>query len=56
MVRWTDSKVEDETMRRKRIILPKMKRIKKWIENVLKLEGSNADNALHESEAGSSNV
>lgn len=41
-VRFADRKVEDGTMKKKRLILPGLKRMKKWIRSTLKVEDSSS--------------
>ncbi|TAQ84624.1 hypothetical protein B7494_g7055 [Chlorociboria aeruginascens] len=56
LIRFADAKVEDGTMKKKRIILPGQRRLKKWILSIGR-EDSSIDNGTPDSmEAGTNNV
>ncbi|KAL8662244.1 MAG: hypothetical protein Q9168_008286, partial [Polycauliona sp. 1 TL-2023] len=50
LVRFADSKVKAGTMKKKRLVAPGMKRVKKWISAALSTEDSSADHAPDTSE------
>ncbi|RDW94776.1 hypothetical protein BP5796_00539 [Coleophoma crateriformis] len=57
LVKFADSKVEDGTMKKKRIIFLGMRRLKKWLLSVGSEEDTNADDLSPDSlEAGNNNI
>lgn len=56
LVRFADRKVETGTMKKKRLILPGRRRIKKWIRNSLKVSDNSSDHSPDSAEVGTSNV
>ncbi|KAL9044447.1 MAG: hypothetical protein Q9214_002412, partial [Letrouitia sp. 1 TL-2023] len=56
LVRFADRKVETGTMKKKRLILPGKRRIKKWIMNSLKVSDNSSDHSPDSAEVGTSNI
>ncbi|KAI9716245.1 MAG: hypothetical protein M1812_005470 [Candelaria pacifica] len=57
LVRFADNKVEDGTMKKKRLVYPTSKRILKWFASALKEEDSNVhDEAIDNTETGAQSV
>ena len=56
LVQFADSKVEDGTMKKKRFIVPPMRRLKKWVLGVLKVEDSTTEHTPDATESGAANI
>ena len=56
LVHFADKKVEDGTMKKSRLILPGLKRIKKWVTGCLKVEDATSEHAPDTAEAGGVNI
>ena len=56
LVQYADSKVVDQTMAKRRMIVPNKQRVIKWIRNSVKLEDSGSDHTPDNSESGAPNV
>ena len=52
LVLFADRKVEDGTLKKKRLIVPREKLIKKWVKNMLVAEDSTSDHTPDAAEAG----
>ena len=52
LVHFADKKVEDGTLKKNRLLLPGLKRIKKWVINCLKVEDATLEHAPDTAEAG----
>ncbi|KAL8805534.1 MAG: hypothetical protein Q9182_001903 [Xanthomendoza sp. 2 TL-2023] len=56
LVKFADSKLEQGTLSKKRLIVPGMKRVKKWISAALDVEDSSADHAPDTNESAGMNI
>ena len=56
LVQFADKKVEEGTMKKKRLITPGGKRLKKWLKNLLKGEDDSTENTPDVSESGGAGV
>lgn len=56
LVQFADRKVEDGTMKKKRLIAPTFKRLKKWALSVLKEEDSSTEHTPDATEIGAANI
>ena len=52
LVHFADKKVDDGTMKKNRLIMPGLKRIKRWVTGCLKVEDATTEHAPDTSEAG----
>lgn len=55
-VRFADSKIQDGTMSKKRVVVPGMKRLRKWVMNSFKPEDGGTEHTLDSSEVGSNYI
>lgn len=55
-VRFADSKVQDGTMSKKRLVVPGMRRLRKWVMNSFKPEDSGTEHTPDSSEVGSNYI
>ena len=56
LVQFADSKVEDGTMKRKRLIVPTMRPLRKWALGVLKVEDSTTEHTPDATESGAVHI
>ena len=56
LVKYADSKVDDGTMKRKRLILPGWKRMQQWVWAALSREDSNLDYEAYSTRSGTVTV
>ena len=56
LVKFADGKVESGVMKRRRLIVPGKRRMKKWFENIFAAEDSAADHTPDQTERGVSNI
>ena len=54
--RFADSKVESGVMKRRRLIMPGKRKLKKWLASICTAEDSAADHTPDQSETGASNI
>ena len=56
LVEFADDKVEHGVMKQNRLLLPGLKRLRKWVTNIFKVEDSNTEQAPDNTEIGLYNV
>lgn len=56
LVQFADRKVEDGTLKKNRLILPSLKRLKKWVTSSLKIENASLEHAPDTTEAGAMGI
>lgn len=56
LVQFADKKIEDGTMKKKRLISPSLNRIKKWVTGSLKVEDTGMEHAPDSTEAGGGSI
>ncbi len=56
LVRFADTKVEEGVLKKKHIIIPGPKRMKKWFISILKDADADTDNVLENNETGTSGI
>ncbi len=56
LVQFADRKVEDGTMKKRRLITPTVKRLRKWALSVLKAEDSSTEHTPDNTETGAANI